>query len=119
MELTQWAAILAVLVSLASVAMSLLRSARLAGADQQRVESLEHAVGNLATAESVLSNRTRIDTLEHRVKNIDQALNQVGVLAANLQGLDRLVTQQLDEIKYTLRRLDGTSEPQKRARPQP
>ncbi len=85
------------------------RDARLVGGDRQRLKRLEDERAGLATAESVGAIAGRVAELEGEVKQAAAAMTEVMVIKTKLDGLDRLVTSQLDEIKTTLRRLEERS----------
>ena len=43
------------------------------------------------------------------MKEVNRTLNQVGIIATKVDGLDHLVTREMDEIKHTLRKLEERS----------
>jgi type II secretory pathway component PulJ len=94
----------ALAVAAASLLTSYLRTAKLQGADRQRIATLEARCAALASEEAVASSRKRIEDLERQMREVLTSLGAVGVLAESVKGLDRLVTVQLDEIKWSLRR---------------
>ena len=73
------------------------------GADRQRLKAVEEALARHASAESVGALAGRMDELEHDLKQIAAALSKVAVVETKLDGLDRLMTRELDEIKHSLR----------------
>jgi hypothetical protein len=99
----------AIAIAAASLATSVLRTARVQGADRQRIAALEGWAASLATGESVTAIGQRVDELELAVKEVNRTLNQVGIIATKVDGLDRLVTREMDEIKHTLRKLEERS----------
>ena len=76
---------------------------------RQRIAALEGRAANLATGESLFAIGARVDDLERAVKEVNRTLNQVGIIATKVDGLDRLVTREMDEIKHTLRKLEERS----------
>lgn len=96
----------ALVVAFASLLTAWLRTARTQGGERQRVRALEDAILRLATAESVAALATRLDALESEVKLIASALTKIAVIEAKLDGLDRLMTRETDELKHTLRGLE-------------
>jgi len=106
MSAGDWFGAGALVVAFASLVMAWLRTARIQGGERQRVRALEEAILRLATAESVAALATRLDALEGEVKLVASALTKVAVIEAKLDGLDRLMTRETDEIKHTLRALE-------------
>jgi hypothetical protein len=106
---SEWLNYAALAVAAASLAATFLRTARTQGADRQRIAALEARAENLATAESLFAVGARVDDLERAVKEVNRTLNQVGIIATKVDGLDRLVTREMDEIKHTLRKLEERS----------
>ena len=119
---SEWVNYAALAVAAASLLTSYLRTAKLQGADRQRIAALEDRCAALASDESVASDRKRIDDLERQMREVLTSLGAVGVLAESVKGLDRLVTVQLDEIKWSLRRSNeaaANADPPPRRRPPP
>jgi type II secretory pathway component PulJ len=120
---SEWVNYAALAVAAASLLTSYLRTAKLQGADRQRIAALEARCAALASDEAVASDRKRIDDLERQMREVLTSLGAVGVLAESVKGLDRLVTVQLDEIKWSLRRSNdaaaGTDAPPRRRPPRP
>jgi Flp pilus assembly protein TadB len=105
----EWLNIAAVIIAAVALLTSFIRTARVQGADRQRIEAVEGRLTNLATIESVTALACRVDDQERDLKEMSQALNQVGIIATKVDGLDRLVTREMDEIKHTLRKLEERS----------
>ncbi len=106
---SEWLNYGALAVAAASLLATFLRTARVQGADRQRIAALEGRAAGLATAESLIAVASRVEELEREVKTVTRALNQVGIIATKVDGLDRLVTREMDEIKHTLRKLEERS----------
>jgi len=106
---SEWLNYAALAIAAASLATSFLRTARVQGADRQRIAGLEGLAAHLATGEGLVALGARVDDLERAVKEVNRTLNQVGIIATKVDGLDRLVTREMDEIKHTLRKLEERS----------
>lgn len=104
-----WIDLGALLVAGASLLMTYIRTARLQGGDRQRIKSVEDLVVKLATAESMEALATRVEMLEGDIKLVATALTKVAVIETKLDGLDRLMTRETDEIKHSLRGLEKRS----------
>jgi hypothetical protein len=109
MTLELWIDLGALSVAGVSLLMTYVRTARMHGGDRQRIKFAEDAIAKLAAAESVTALAARIDDLEGDVKLVAAALTKVAVIEAKLDGLDRLMTRETDEIKHTLRGLETRS----------
>ncbi len=107
MRIETWLEFGALGVACLSLGLTYLRTARLQGSERQRIRALEDAIQRLATAESVAALATRLDALEGEVKIVATALTKVAVIESKLDGLDRLMMIELDELKYMLRGMDG------------
>jgi hypothetical protein len=94
-------------VACVSLGLTYLRTARMQGSERQRVRALEDAIVKLATAESVAALASRLDALEGEVKLVATTLTKVAVIDVKLDGLDRLVTRELDAIMHALRGLES------------
>lgn len=105
----QWLSLGSLVVAGAMLAISLLRGARLAGADRNRLEELEARLEQLPSREAVNNMGGRLDELEAEVKQVATAVTEILVVKEKVTGLDRLVTSQLDEIKHSLRRMEERS----------
>lgn len=99
----------ALVISAAGFLVGLFRTARIQGADRQRIRNLETALAKQASSESVRAMGGRIAELEDDVKQVVAAVAEVSVVKEKVMGLDRLVTTQLDEIKHSLRRMEERS----------
>ena len=106
---SEWLNYGALAIAAASLATSFLRTAGVQGADRQRIAALEGLAAHLATGEGLTAIAIRVDDLERAVKEVNRTLNQVGIIATKVDGLDRLVTREMDEIKHTLRKLEERS----------
>lgn len=82
--------------------------ARRTGSQTTRINAIEHTISGLATNESVTALSDRLVTLEETVKQASTTMTEVRVFATKLEGLDRLVTRELDEIKHSLRRIEDS-----------
>jgi hypothetical protein len=107
MDYQPWLEFAALGVASASLAMTYLRTARMQGGERQRVKALEDSFQKLATAESVAALASRLDALEGEVRLIATALAKVAVIDVRLDGLDRLMSTQLEAISHALRGLEG------------
>lgn len=101
-----WIDLAALAVATASFVTAYVRTIRLQGADRQRIKSTEDAIARLATAASVEALSVRVGDLEGDLKLVATALTKVAVIESKLDGLDRLMMRETDEIKYTLRALE-------------
>lgn len=106
MDYQSWLEFGALGVACASLGLTYLRTARMQGGERQRVRALEDAIVKLATAESVAALASRLDALEGEVKLVATTLTRVAVIDVKLDGLDRLVTRELDAIMNALRGLE-------------
>ncbi|MDR3513882.1 MAG: hypothetical protein P4L73_19765 [Caulobacteraceae bacterium] len=97
------------MLSATSVMMTYVRTARLQGADRQRIATVERALAQHASSESVTAMGGRIDELEADVKQVAAAMTRIAVIETQLTGLDRLMTRDMDELKHSLRRLEERS----------
>lgn len=104
-----WIDIAALVVAAASLAMTFIRTARLQGADRQRIRTMEEASAKLASAESLEALALRIEELEGDAKLVAAALTKVAVIDTKLDGLDRLVMRETEAIRHSLRVLEARS----------
>lgn len=99
----------ALLVSAAGLGMTYMRTARMQGSDRQRIKALEDVVTKLATFESVVALGGRLSEVESEMHTFGNAMTKVAVIETKVDGLDRLMTRELDEIKHSLRSLTSRS----------
>lgn len=104
-----WIDVSALVIAAASLLMTYIRTARLQGSDRQRIRQVEEGVAKLASAESLAALAGRVEDLEGDVKLVATALTKVAVIETKLDGLDRLVMRETEEIKHSLRLLETRS----------
>lgn len=104
-----WLGLGALGVSGVGLAMTYLRTARMQGSDRQRIKSLEDGASKLASLESVAALGGRLNEVETEMHTFGNAMTKVAVIETKVDGLDRLMTRELDEIKHSLRSLTSRS----------
>ena len=118
-------ALAAVAISFITLATTLWRQASTSGVNKQRITNIETALKatasadnlkavedrlmKLASAELVIDTRERLEALEHTVSEVQQAIGRMPIIETKLDGLDRLMVRELDEMKHTLRKLEDRS----------
>lgn len=103
MDINGWIGLGAAIIAGLGLLMTYMRTARMQGGDRARLKAVEDLCLKLATVESVSAQGRRIDDLEKEVQQVANALTKLAVLETKLDGLDRLMTRELDEIKHSLR----------------
>jgi hypothetical protein len=111
-----WLELGALAVAGASLAVTYLRGARMQGAERQRVRTLEAAIAKLASSEGLAGLALRFEALEAEVKLLGAEAARIAVIDSKLDGLDRLVSRDLDEIKTSVRALQDRPPAAARAR---
>lgn len=110
MNLSDWAALIAILASSGNVLWSVYAGAKLQGADRQRLKNVEEELdGKVAKIEAENLER-RVSDLENDMQKATDSIKELPVISERLYGLDRLITVQMDEMKHSMRHIQETIE---------
>lgn len=99
MSFSEWAAVAVSCVSLLGACFAVLKVAFQQGQSAQRQDDLEKRMG----------------AAEGKIDQLEQAVASVPVILEKINGLDRMMTRDLDEVKHALRNLQMGTQSRRRS----